>query len=357
MSKLALVTDTHFGARADSLLFHDYFNKFYNGLFFPTIDKLKIKTVVHLGDLVDRRKFINFNILSKMRKDFINPLRDRNIKMHIVPGNHDTFFKNTNEVNALNELFSDTEHIKIHNEPEEVTIGGRLMLMLPWINMENHERSMERIKRAKAQVCMGHLELSGFYVARGLKNETGMDKKLFRKFKHVITGHYHHKSDDGKIFYLGSPYEFTFIDLNDPKGFHIYDTETLELTFVQNPHRMFYRLYYDDREKSLDDLISKRKLEKLTGTYVKIIVTNKTNPFLFDQFIEKIYQIQPADVSVIENLEYHSNDVTELNMAEDTLTILGKYVDGMELDVDKVRIKEKLKELYIEAANMDVDKE
>ena len=57
--KIALITDTHFGARNDSLLFLDFFRKFYENIFFPTLKERGIKEIIHLGDVVDRRKFIN----------------------------------------------------------------------------------------------------------------------------------------------------------------------------------------------------------------------------------------------------------------------------------------------------------
>ena len=58
--KIALLNDTHFGARNDSPAFLDYFMRFYNEIFFPYLKDNNIKTLIHLGDVVDRRKFINF---------------------------------------------------------------------------------------------------------------------------------------------------------------------------------------------------------------------------------------------------------------------------------------------------------
>ena len=65
--------------------------------------------------------------------------------------------------------------------------------------METYDKSMEMIKKSTSKVAMGHLELSGFYMFRGIKNDSGLDKSIFKKFKQVYTGHYHTRSDDGKI--------------------------------------------------------------------------------------------------------------------------------------------------------------
>lgn len=354
--KIGLITDTHAGARGDSLIFQDYFEKFFNELFFPTIEQQKITHIIHLGDWGDRRKFINYNILYRTRNAFFDPLEKMGITMDLILGNHDLFFKNTSEVNSAKELLGRYKNIKIYEEVTEVKLGEMNVLYIPWINSDNQERALKKIQETKCKVAFGHLELMGFEMYRGVKNDSGMDPKIFKKFSQVFTGHYHHKSDNGKIFYLGAPYEMTFADMNDPKGFHIYNTSTEACKFVQNPFRMFHRIYYDDRGKDLKEIINPKKLEKYAGTQLKIVVTHKTNPFYFDQFLDAIQKIQPADFKIVEDLKSTLTE-DDVNMAEDTLTILYKYVDGMDLDVDKQRIKDHLHQLYIEAQTMDRETE
>ncbi len=355
--KIAIISDQHYGARADSTIFLDYFERFYVNIFFPTLKERNIKTIVDLGDTFDRRKYINFGTLNRVRKMWFEPIEENKYTLHSIIGNHTSFFKNTNEVNALHELFGNYKNIKIYKDPQEIDLDGLSVLVVPWINIENYERTINAIKHSKSKIVMGHLELSGFYMHKGIKNDSGMDKTIFNKFKQVFSGHYHHRSDDGKIFYLGSPYETTFADLKDTKGFHIFDTVTKKLEFIPNPYRMFHRVYYDDRGKTFDDLIGRKKLDKLKGTYIKIIVMYKTNPFIFDQFLERLYKAEPTDISVVENFAPEGSDVSDVDMAEDTLTILGKYVDGLDLDVNKDRIKDQLRSLYVEASSMDMDRD
>ena len=102
--KIALITDTHFGARNDSLAFNDHFYKFWEKTFFPYLDDNGIDTIIHLGDVFDRRKFISYKIAKDFRERFIKPIVHRNIKMHMIVGNHDTYYRNTNEINSLYEL-------------------------------------------------------------------------------------------------------------------------------------------------------------------------------------------------------------------------------------------------------------
>ena len=109
--KVALITDTHFGARSDSIPFDNFFNKFYTEVFFPHLERDQIKTIIHLGDVFDRRKYINFNTLKKCKEYFFDRTADLGIDVHMIAGNHDTFFKNTNEVNALDLLLREYPNV------------------------------------------------------------------------------------------------------------------------------------------------------------------------------------------------------------------------------------------------------
>lgn len=351
--KVAIVTDTHFGARSDSMVFHDYFMRFYDQVLFPWMRDNGVKYLLHLGDFTDRRKYINYFTLNRVRKQFVARLREYGIKMIVTVGNHDTFFKNTNEVNSLHELFSEVEDITIFSDPEEVMFDETKVLLLPWMNESNTEKSLDLINHTDASVVMGHLEIAGFTMQRGQKSEHGFRKELFEKFELVCTGHFHHKSSDGNIHYLGAPYEMTFADVNDPRGFHVWVPGESSLEFVQNPFKMFHRLYYDDREKELGALL-KRLTEKYTGTYVKVYVQNKTDPYKFDKFLEKLFSLNPADVKIEEDFSLDGkDDEISVDMAEDTLTILSKYVDGLDIDTNKDMLKEELRLLYVEASNME----
>lgn len=105
--KIAFICDTHFGARNDSPFFLDNALTFFEKQFFPYLKENNITEVIHLGDFFDRRKYVNFNTLSSVRKRFINKFDEENIKLHVTIGNHDTYFRNTNDLNSLKELLTD----------------------------------------------------------------------------------------------------------------------------------------------------------------------------------------------------------------------------------------------------------
>ena len=215
--------------------FMEYQNKFYDNIFFPYLIENNIKYLIHLGDVVDRRKFINHNTAHNFRKKFWSRLYKNNIETHIILGNHDTYYKNTNDVNAIKNL-KINKNSKTYTGPEVVSFGDLDILFIPWICDDNYDESIKMIENSRCEIAMGHLEVKGFEMHKGHFSESGLDKKIFEGYDKVISGHFHKKSDDGRIYYLGTQYEITWSDYGCPKGFHIFDTDTRELTRVSNSY-------------------------------------------------------------------------------------------------------------------------
>jgi DNA repair exonuclease SbcCD nuclease subunit len=353
--KISLITDQHFGARNDSLHFLDFYEKFYKNTFFPTIDNNGINTVLILGDTFDRRKYVNFYSLKRTKEMFFDELAKRGIKVHMLAGNHDTYFKNTNDVNSVDLLLREYDNVQVIDEPTTITVDNTSICMIPWICPENYEQCLKEIEGTDADLCMGHFEISGFAMHRGMPSLEGLNRDIFRRFDRVFSGHYHHRSTSDNITYLGNPYELTWQDYNDPRGFHIFDLDTYDNTFIANPNVMFHRVIYDDREESITE-INEKDLSKYTNTYVKVVVVNKTNPYLFDKFMNNLYNVNPIDITIAEDMadltEGVENDM--INEAEDTITIINKFVDGIQEEhIDNDKLKTVLKELYVEALNLE----
>jgi DNA repair exonuclease SbcCD nuclease subunit len=351
--KIALLNDTHFGARNDSPAFLEYFMRFYNEQFFPYLEKNNIKTLIHLGDVTDRRKFINFKTAHAFRQKFMKRLWEMKVDTHIIVGNHDTYFKNTNEVNSVSELCTTYDGVNepwIYTNPKEVELGGCRMLFLPWICDDNYEESIYAIDNSTSEICMGHLEIKGFEMQKGIVNQQGLEKSQFKRFEKVISGHFHKKSDDGHIYYLGAQYEQTWSDYKDPKGFHIFDTETRELERIYNPLRIHKKFIYNDKDNDYSNV----DLSEFNNTFVKVFVTNKTDDIMFNKILDGLHnKINAHEVMVIEDLNTDLGaSVREdiLEQGEDTLTFLGNYIDQADTELDKHKLKKYLKELYLEAS-------
>jgi DNA repair exonuclease SbcCD nuclease subunit len=346
--KIGIITDTHFGARKGSKLFHDYFEEFYKNIFFPTLDEQGIDTVVHMGDAFDSRKGIEFKSLDWAKRVVFNPLKERGIKVHLMVGNHDAYYKNTNEINAINLLLKEYDNVKVYSFATEVELGNLKTLFIPWINEQNQNQTEKLIQKTTCECAMGHLELQGFRVNRQITMDHGMESKLFDKFTKVFSGHYHTRSDNGRIFYLGNPYEIYWTDVNDPRGFTIFDTETLEHYPVNNPYRIFYNIYYEDQDYQIFDT------SEYKNKIVKLIVRKKSDIKKFEKFVDKLYSSGIADLKVVENFDFSSltEEQSEVFESEDTLSILDRYIQETDTELDKSNIQSIIREIYQEACEL-----
>lgn len=352
--KIAILNDTHAGIRNSSEIFINYQEKFYSDVFFPYLKEHGIKQILHLGDYYDNRKFINFKAQNANRQMFLNVLKAEGIHMDIIPGNHDVFYKNTNELCALKELLGYyTSNVNIVMKPKVMDYDGCKIALVPWINSANYAESIKFIQSCGASILGAHLELVGFDMMKGMPNPHGMTTEVFERFEMVLSGHFHTKSSKGNIHYLGGQMEFTWADCQDPKYFHIFDTETRELTPVRNPHTMFEKIVYNDVEI---DYNSGYSLENLDNKFVKIIVAKKTDPFMFDKFVDKVNQFEIHELKIAETFEeFVGENVNDDSISvEDTTQLLDSYVDAVETDLDKDKIKGLMRNLYVEASTLDI---
>ena len=345
--KIAIITDQHFGARKNSKLFHDYFLKFYNDVFFPTLEEEGITTIIDMGDTFDSRKGIDFSALSWAKNNYYDKLKDYTI--HTVVGNHTAYYKNTNEINAVDLLLREYKNVKVYSEATEIKLGDLGVLLVPWICPENEERTLKSLKKSKSKVVMGHLELQGFKVNEYVVMDHGFDYSPFKKFERVYSGHFHTRSSQEKIYYLGNPYEIYWNDCEDTRGFHIFDTETLEHNPVNNPYRLFYKIFYEDNNYQTFDT---REYE---NKIVKLIVRKKSDTKKFEKFIDKLYNSNVAELKIVENFEFngwYDKEDSESLESEDTMSILNRYIEEADVNLDKSVLKKMLNEIYQEACEL-----
>ena len=350
--KIAILNDTHCGIRNSSEIFLNNSEQFYNNVFFPECEKHSVKQIVHLGDYYDHRKFVNFKALNHNRRIFLDQIRKRGMSMDIIPGNHDTFYKNTNELNSLKECLGHyMNEVHIIMEPTVMQYDSLKLGLLPWICQDNYELCMNFIRDCRADWIGSHLELNGFEVMRGLTNKHGMDPKLFSRFEMVLSGHYHCSSKKDNIWYLGSQMEFFWSDAHDAKYFHVLDTETREMTKIRNPHTLFEKILYNDEEIDYNNYN-----KDLTNKFVKVIVVNKTDPFMFDRFIDNIQNQKIYELKIAENFnEFIGANVEDENMSfEDTAEIVDTYIDAVDTDLDKNKIKVEMRQLMTEAQALEI---
>jgi DNA repair exonuclease SbcCD nuclease subunit len=348
--RLALITDTHFGGRNDSLIFDRYFAKFYEEIFFPMIEKEGITRVIHLGDTFDRRKYVNFNTLYSCREYFFKRAEALGLKIDMIVGNHDSYYKNKIDVNSVDLLLGQFRNINPVSEPTTYTYDGTKICLMPWICKDNYDQAMNEIATTKAQILMGHLELKGFGMYRGEHNEHGYERDIFDKFDLVFTGHFHHKDSQGHISYLGSPYEMTWSDYDDDRGFHVFDTDTRELTFYKNPFKMFHKIQYNDVTQTIEELLD-HDFTQYEGTMVKVVISEKSNPYAFSQFVDRLEKVNPANVSFVDDTLDLNFDDEDLGDVDDTPTFIKNRVDQLPQERLRKPLKKLMLSLHAEAIN------
>jgi len=351
--QIAVLNDTHFGARGNSDVIFENQREFFTKVFFPTLKERGIKQILHLGDLYDNRKSISVRTQHEARKMFLDPLRDNGLLMDIVPGNHDVYYKSTNSLNSLKEMLGYfLNNIHIIESPEMMVYGSMEIGLVPWINQENEEECLRFIQsKCRSNWLAGHFEIVGFDMMRGVKATHGMDSSIFDRYEQVLSGHYHSGSERGNIRYLGSQNEFTWADAHDPKYFHIIETDTREIEQVRNPYTLFHKMYYDE-----NDGVNEVDPSSVRGKYVKVMVVHKsgdTNDF--DQFVQQIQDAGAHDLKIVENLDGYLGENVQINedtdvQVDDTPTLIDSYVESVsDTDLDKDRLKQMMREVYIEA--------
>jgi DNA repair exonuclease SbcCD nuclease subunit len=345
--KIAIISDTHFGHKNDSLFFLEESLKFFEEQFFPYLHQNNIKDVIHMGDLMDRRKYVNFNTLHQVKDRFIRFFADNNINLHITLGNHDTFYKNTNFINSINELFGDSKNIILYDKPTELQFDTLKIGIVPWITNDNENDCLDFLQTTSASILIGHFEINGFEVVTNIRHSSGSDSEMFSKFDKVLSGHFHLRQSKQNIHYLGTQYELSFGDVNSKKGFSILDTDTRELEFIENTRKIFNIIKYDDVNG-----FEKPDANKIRNTHVKVIVLNKKKPKIFDMLMDALSTCELQELTVVEDFENNDNEESEVDITQDTISIIASEIDMNENITNKDRIKMIIKELYMESMTL-----
>lgn len=351
--KVILLGDLHMGARSGDLDFAEYFNKFFLHELYPYMKKHGITTVIQAGDYFDNQNVLSYNAWKVCRPVWVDMFLEEGWTMHVLVGNHDIAYKNTLRVNSpelmLADISSKRGTFNIISSPTTLVFDGYLFDVVPWICKQNTEEIHEFMKKQRGSALIGHFAIEGFPMYKGGQTEKkGSAKKLFENYPFVFSGHFHTRSASENITYLGIPYEITWADYNDPKGFHVFDTENQTLEFVQNPHTMFEKFVYSE------DLVIDP--EDVRGKIVRLIVTDRGKLEKYDMFVEslKTYPVKNLDiVESLSNQEASSEiDLDQIDWQDDTSSYIQRYVDSIETDLDKTDVVSYIDTLYQRASSI-----
>lgn len=344
MSKIAILGDLHFGISNDSPFFLDNSLNYFEEIFFPYLKENKIRSVIQLGDVFDRRKYVNLKTLNFVRERFLNYFYNNNLKMYTLLGNHDVYYKNTNKINSLDQLIKEN-NIHVSVNPEIINIEGYDFGFIPWITEDNKIKCEQFIREKECKYLCGHLEIKGFHLIRGVMNDEGYNSSEFRSYDRVFSGHFHCKQSQENIEYVGTPYQMIFSDMHEKKGFHVFDPKNNLLEFVENTKNIFKQINYNDKENSMLEI----NFADYENSFVRVNVKIKEDPYTFERFMDNLNSSGTAGITIIEESMYEISSEELNEKGQDTLTLINNEIEVMQNIKNKNKLKKIIHDLYIES--------
>lgn len=327
----AAITDTHCGARSSSSIFREYMKWWYDTQFFPQLVEKEITTILHLGDFFDSRNSITLADIDFIINWFGPRLIKDNFKLYVILGNHDVAYRNTNNIHSVSLLKSSApNNVFVIDKPTTVNLSGYdKFVLVPWINNENYQDTFDYLNQVtdKANtIVAGHFEINGAKMSKHAPAcDSGLDKNLFKEFKEVWSGHFHHKSKIDNIFYLGTPFKFTWEDYYDDKGYHIFNDG--KMMFVKNDYHLFIEIEFD--EAILYAMSKEEFYEAFSDRYVRIIINSEYDKVALLDILSRINNSKPHEVQIVNNYDLNrKGDKVETNNVLDSVTKTTKqYID------------------------------
>jgi len=326
------------------------YRKFFSSIFFPTLDAHGIKTVINLGDTWDIRKDLNLNTLKSAKDMYFDELVKRDITQYMIYGNHDIYFRNTNDVNSVDFLSDIYSNVKVIKDYDVLDFDGCKIGLVSWINNSNYEEYLKWIMNCSCDILGGHFEIQGFEMMRGVVSTHGFTVDQFKRFDNVWSGHFHLQSKSNNIHYLGNPFWTNWGEYDIKKGFHIFDTETRKLTFIENPFNLYVKLTYNNHVDTFDlDLnFVKDKIVKCIVNLSEIEEKSR-----FEWFIELVQSKSPFSLEVIDiSSGLFSEQGEDVDISIDINEYIDKFFDTINVGVlDKDLLRSKFNNLYLTTRN------
>jgi DNA repair exonuclease SbcCD nuclease subunit len=294
MSKVVIIGDMHFGVHNGSKLFLDFQRKFLDEIIKHCVDN-NISEIWLTGDVFEVRKSTNTEVLDFAKEHFFDKVQELGILVRTIVGNHDMFYKNTITPNAISVNLSSYDNIVIYDKVTEHKINDKnSVLMVPWICRENEEEIMDAIRTSECNVLLGHLEVKGARMEGAVCTE-GLELSVFENYDLALSGHFHCSGMYGNVKYVGTAGETSWGDYGETKGFHVFDTETLNLEFHANDHRLYYKIMYQEG-KDMDAYLK----NDYTYCFVRVIVEDRTDFKLYEKWLMKLELKQMKSLKCIE---------------------------------------------------------
>lgn len=356
--KIAILNDTHFGVRNGASHFENETKRFFNEVFIPYVKEENIKEVIIAGDVFDDRKQINIKTFNMACDIFQNTSF---LNYRIINGNHDNYTKNATRPNSIEPFFVNFQHTETIVTPKIYEYDGYPIQFIPWICRDNEEACLEAIQSKKGRTLITHTDIIGSQSVPGVFLENGFSMETFYDYDWVLNGHIHTRSKIGaNIVNLGTQYQMTWSDYGQKKGFHVFDTEKIDLTFVPNPRTIYEKIYYTDNLIEGWDPIEwiLGNWKHLENKFIKVIVSGEVDRYVLDKVMNTINSdITTYDVKVIEDViglfEDGAQDPEIFSQAKSTVQIIHDVIEETPMDnkIKKNVLKGLMAKFYSDALN------
>ncbi|QPI18008.1 recombination endonuclease [Pectobacterium phage POP12] len=328
--------DLHIGLRNDQEWYHEHL---YN-LLVKAVKHAKskgINDIVQSGDFFDVRKATTQTTMNFVRNRVEPLLRENEMHMWVLVGNHDLQFKNKIQPNAPREILAKYDVFTIVDSPTTIGDGDSKIDLIPWICEENSADIFKFIAKSTSKYCMGHFELAGFYFYKNSRADHGLEADFLKKYDKVWSGHYHHANEGDNVFYIGTPLTMTANDEDENRGFYEWNG-TSELKFIQADHTLHKKIIYP-LQKDVD-------LDLYKDVAVRLFI---------NQSDDDLSKFQTKLESIAFSVDQKNNISNDSEVADDfeittTLSVMHEFVKNMNhSDEDKAEIMKYVNSLYNEA--------
>ena len=295
-SRVAIISDLHLGVHTNSTFWHNIALEWARWFRDELISK-DITDIIFCGDWHHNRSEISVNTL-QVSADILDILKDFNLVA--IAGNHDMYFKHRTDVNSLS-IFKSRKNITILDTLASVQLHNRTLTFCPW--------NSEVKDIPKSDVIFGHFEIETFAMNTYKICEEGVKvKDLIKKSPLVISGHFHTRHSKqygaGTILYVGNPFQMDFGDIDNDKGYHILDLDTMECDFIKNNISPQYK------KITLSDLIEEGSITQVVmdtfkNNIVKLKVDKNISQEDMDFLLNKLSQLTPQELTVDYDINFN----------------------------------------------------
>jgi len=333
-NKIAIIADLHLGVHLSSSMWHDMWLK-------QTLNNNNIKDIVILGDTIENRNEVSVTTLHILYK-FFKILEDFNII--IITGNHDCYYSKRSDVHSIGTL-NDWINIEVIDKPITVNIFNKNLTFCPW------NTQIQSI--TKSDILFGHFEINTFKMNGGHICESGVDSQtLLEKASLILSGHFHKTEErtykNGKIIYIGSPYQQSWGEYGDIKGIYLLDIEDNTLEYIINnnsPQHKKIRLSELLAVGKITDNIKK----EFSGNIINFIIDVEVDQKIIDALLSKLYALNPMSMKT-ETILFNQTIISSneeikfegINIKQDII----EFISSLESVENKDKLINYLKDVY-----------